>query len=293
MVVLNGRGSSSNDSFTYIGTNGSSVVDYTASSLLNSGTSLSISQFFPPPPPPPPLEASHRFHIPVDCSLPDHSVIQWCIRIDCSPINTPKPTASNLKHKFKIPHSYMQSELTSSRIQNIIENINPHSIQKSYKDTYDLIFSELIPSKRSQPNKCCHPWWNPGLNLLKQSLRQSQKAWLKQKGNAHLKLAYQSLQRTFDKAIKKAKAEHRKYKQIQLLQQAKHDSKSFWRSFKQLGIHSERISIPSQVIDACQRSSGIRTKHFVTCMGKLLQFTWYSPHQYFILLGTQYTHFTC
>ena len=240
MVVLNGRGPSSNDSFTYIGTNGSSVVDFCLVPIEQWHLFEHFSVL-------PPLEASHRFHIR---SLPDHSVIQWCIRIDCSPINTPKPTASNLKHKFKIPHSYMQSELTSSRIQNIIENINPNSIQESYKDTCDLIFSELIHSKPSQPNKCCHPWWNPGLNLLKQSLRQSQKAWLKQKGNAHLKLAYQSLQRTFDKAIKKAKAEHRKYKQIQLLQQAKHDSKSFWRSFKQLGIHSERISIPSQVIDA-------------------------------------------
>ena len=28
MVILNGRGSSTNDSFTFIGTNGSSVVDY-------------------------------------------------------------------------------------------------------------------------------------------------------------------------------------------------------------------------------------------------------------------------
>jgi len=154
----------------------------------------------------PPLEVSHRFQISVDCSLPDHSILLWSIRLDCPHINTPKPTNPNPRQKFKIPLIYMQSELTSSKIQNIIDKINPQSIQKAYKDTCSLIFSELIPYKNSQPNKCCHPWWNPSLNLLRQNLHQSQKAWLKQNGNAHLKLAYQSLQKTFDKAVKKAES---------------------------------------------------------------------------------------
>ena len=243
IVVLNGRGPSSNDSFTYIGTNGSSVVDYCLVPIEQWHVFRHFSVL-------PPLEVSHRFQISVDCSLPDHSILLWSIKLDCPHINTPKPTNPNSRQKFKIPLTYMQSELTSSKIQNIIDKINPKSIQKGYTDTCSLIISELIPYKTSKPNKCCHPWWNPSLNLLKQNLRQTQKAWLKQKGNAHLKLAYQSLQRMFDKAVKKAKAEHRKYKQIQLLHQAKHNSKEFWRSFKQLGIHSERKSIPNQVIDA-------------------------------------------
>ena len=46
MVVLNGRGSSNNHSFTFISTNGSSVVDYTVSSPLNNGTLLGHSQFY-------------------------------------------------------------------------------------------------------------------------------------------------------------------------------------------------------------------------------------------------------
>ena len=218
MVVLNGRGPSSNDSFTYIGTNGSSVVDYCLVPIEQWHVFEHFSVL-------PPLEVSHRFQISVDCSLPDHSILLWSIRLDCPHINTPKPTNPNSRQKFKIPLTYMQSELTSSKIQNIIDKINPKSIQKGYTDTCSLIISELIPYKTSKPNKCCHPWWNPSLNLLKQNLRQTQKAWLKQMGNAHLKLAYQSLQKTFDKAVKKAKAEHRKYKQIQLLHQAKHDSK--------------------------------------------------------------------
>ena len=94
------------------------------------------------------------------------------------------------------------------------------------------------------------PEWNPRLNLLKQSLRLKERAWLKQKDNTQLKLAYQSLQKTFDKAIKKAKADHGRHKQIQLLHQCKHDSKSFWRNFKQIGIHPERKTIPNQVINA-------------------------------------------
>ena len=32
-----------------------------------------------------PLEISHRFHIPVDCSLPDHSVLLWSIKLDSQP----------------------------------------------------------------------------------------------------------------------------------------------------------------------------------------------------------------
>ena len=64
--------------------------------------------------------------------------------------------------------------------------------------------------------------------------------WLKQKDNAQLKLASQFLQKTFDEAIKKAKADHRRHEQIQLLQQCKHDTKNYWRNFKQIGIHCER-----------------------------------------------------
>ena len=59
-----------------------------------------------------------------------------------------------------------------------------------------------------------------------------------------------SLCQTFDKEIKKAKADHRRHKQIQLLQQCKHDTKDFWRNFKQIGIHCERKTIPNQVINA-------------------------------------------
>ena len=138
----------------------------------------------------------------------------------------------------------MHSDRALSRIQDIIDNTTPLSLQKYYKDTCDLIFSELITSNPSKHKKCSHPWWNPRLNLLKQSLRLKQRAWLKQKDNTQLKLAYQSLQKTFDKAIKKAKADHGRHKQIQLLHQCKHDSKSFWRNLKQIGIHPEKKSNP-------------------------------------------------
>ena len=245
MVILNGRGSSTNDSFTFIGTNGSSVVDYCL---------IPIEQWhlFGPFSVISPLDVSHRFHIPVDCSLPDHSILLWSVKFDSSPTfnKSQNSYSPNLKCKFKIPPNYMQSHLALSRIQYIIDNINPLSVQECYKDTCDLIFSELIPSNPSKPKKCCHPWWNPRLNSLKQSLRLKQRAWLQQKDNPQLKLAYQFLQKTFDKEIKKAKADHRRHKQIQLLQQCKHDTKNFWRNFKQIGIHCERKTIPNQVINA-------------------------------------------
>jgi len=64
----------------------------------------------------PSLEVSHRFQISVDCSIPDHSILLWPIRLDCLRINTPKPTNPNSRQKF-----YMQPcmhVLTSSKIQN-------------------------------------------------------------------------------------------------------------------------------------------------------------------------------
>ena len=78
MVILNGRGSSTNDSFTFIGTNGSSVVDYCLIPIEQwhlFGPFSVISS----------LDVSHRFHIPVDCSLPDHSILLWSIKFDSSP----------------------------------------------------------------------------------------------------------------------------------------------------------------------------------------------------------------
>ena len=245
MVVLNGRGSSNNDSFTFISTNGSSVVDYCLIPIEQWNLIGPFSVVSP-------LDVSHRFHIPVDCNLPDHSILLWSIKLDSQATfnRSQNPYSPNPKCKFKIPQNYMQSDLALSRIQDIIDNTTPLSLQTCYKDTCDLIFSELIPSNPSKHKKCCHPWWNPRLNLLKQSLRLKQRAWLKQKDNSQLKLAYQSSQKTFDKAIKKAKADHRTHKQIELLHQCKHDSKSFWRNFKLIGIHAERKTIPIQVINA-------------------------------------------
>jgi len=109
----------------------------------------------------PPLEVSHRFQISVDCSLPYHSILLWSIRLDYPHINNPKPT-NPYSRQFKIPLTYMQSELTCSKK---MYKINPKSIQKAYKDTCSLIFSELIPYKTSQQNKCCHPWSGLGGTL--------------------------------------------------------------------------------------------------------------------------------
>ena len=60
-IILNGRGNSENNSFTYIGPNGSSVVDYC---LIPIDKQHLFEDFKVLPIP----EASTNFHIPVDCS---------------------------------------------------------------------------------------------------------------------------------------------------------------------------------------------------------------------------------
>ena len=144
----------------------------------------------------------------------------------------------------------MQSDHAADNIQTIINNLHSYSVHASYKSICDLILSELLPSNNLKPKKCSHPWWNSTLNQLKLDLRQCQKTWLKQKNNSQLKLSYQTLQKSFDKAVKKAKSTYRKSQQIQLLHQCKYDSKNFWRNFKQIGINSEKKGIPMQVISS-------------------------------------------
>ena len=171
--------------FTFISTNGSSVVDYCLIPIEQWNLIRPLSVLSP-------LEVSHRFHIPVDCSLPDHSILLWSIKLDShSTFNqSQNPYSPNLKCKFKIPQNYMQSDLALYRIWNIINNTTPLSLQSCYKDTCDPIFSELIPSNPSKHKKCCHPWWNPKLNSLKQGLRLKQRAWLKQKDNLPTTIFY-------------------------------------------------------------------------------------------------------
>ena len=135
MVILNGRRSSNNDSFTFIGMNGSSVVDYCLVPIerwhiLGPFPVLSL------------LEVSHRFHIPVDCNLPDHSILLWSIKLDSHPTfnQSQNSYSPNLKCKFKIRQNYMQSNLALNRIQDIIHNTNPFLY------------------KNQAQKKYCHPW---------------------------------------------------------------------------------------------------------------------------------------
>ena len=95
MVVLNGRGSSNNDSFTFISTNGSSVVDYCLIPIEQWNLIGPLSVLSP-------LEVSHRFHIPIDCSLPDHSILLWSIKLDSQPTfnQSQNPYSPNPKCKF-------------------------------------------------------------------------------------------------------------------------------------------------------------------------------------------------
>ena len=72
MIILDGRGNSENNSFTYIGPNGSSVVDYCLIPIDKQHLFEDFKVL-------PILEASTSFHIPVDCSLPDHSILLWSI----------------------------------------------------------------------------------------------------------------------------------------------------------------------------------------------------------------------
>ena len=193
------------------------------------------------------LEASTNFHIPVDCSLPDHSILLWSTKLDCTLISN--PNIAPHKAKLIIPPGYMESEHAANKVRALSNHLHPHAVNRSYTDICDCILSELGPSSSLKVRKCSHPWWNPTLNQLKHDLRYCQRAWLKQKNNPQLKLSYQTLQKAFDKAVKKAKSEYRKHRQIHLLHQYKNDSKNFWRNFKQIGIDSERKSIPKQVIN--------------------------------------------
>ena len=74
MVVLNGRGSSNKDSFKFISTNRSSVVDYCLIHIEKWSLNSPFSVLSP-------LEVSHRFHIPVDFNFPDQSILLWSIKL--------------------------------------------------------------------------------------------------------------------------------------------------------------------------------------------------------------------
>ena len=104
-------------------------------------------------------------------------------------------TANISPHKAKliIPRNFMEFEHAASKIQALSNNLPPQSVHKSYKEICDLITSELLPSGSLIQNKCSHPWY---LNQLKHDLRYYQKAWLRQKNNAELKLFHQTLQLT-------------------------------------------------------------------------------------------------
>ena len=272
LCTTNGRISPDFDNYTYISTNGKSVVDYmlTSHDCLKHFKQCKVH---------PTRSLCQKMNLKTN-KLPDHSVIQciMTIRQDISQIQTntqiqhqivDQPPERKNVPKFKCVKcdTFMNDEASENTITSLINNLEAsqatqEEIDQCYSNICNAYYTEIaqkLPTvTNSNTNKrqirTPKPWWrlNPNLDILWKTVVQSEKKFLKCKGpppERHLlRMTYLDNQQTFDRTYNKAKRQYHREQQNKLLTVESENPKQFWNMIKRLGPR-QNTEIPLEIID--------------------------------------------
>ncbi|ESO89846.1 hypothetical protein LOTGIDRAFT_164534 [Lottia gigantea] len=253
LCMLNGRISGRND-FTYVSTNGRSVVDYVVApheqvSLYSDFQVWRMSE----------LISYSNLMVPE--KIPDHSLLVFTLNIagvSLSGTNSHDHiSGAKPKPKLHVPENFL-SECTPQileKISAIETNLrSEHDINLAYKS-----FAEFIINEMSAPiaeGKGCkkltnrkRPYWNEALEKHWKMVQAKCKSKLRK---SHLHGAFIKERKGFDKSLRQHKRHYLNNKQSELLEQfSVHDKRDFWKSFGKIGIANDRKHvIPLEVTNS-------------------------------------------
>jgi len=193
LVTLNGRFSTESDNFTVISTTGRSVVDYAIvqADCFNNYSNFQVKTM---------LDLLEDFSIPIDSSVPDHSLLCWDYGLEHRIVADQLSQCSNpqitLNHSNRGPiryktgmtifkrNSYQKCRMDSLTTE--LETLTKVSPTCLTADKLETNYNNFYSLLEEQFNNCgCHhrskrkPWWNEELGKLRKDLRDSQNKWIR------------------------------------------------------------------------------------------------------------------
>ena len=274
LCTLNGRGQ---DNFTYISTNGSSVVDYcivdkdSYHNFLNFSV-VTMADI---------LASSSYMEYQ---SISDHSLLTWNVALYNMQSNViaHKPPGVDQKRVHynlqNIPVSCLQGHL--AKFSELAQRLHCHTItQKELDDIYlsfcQLILEEMdsVLSKQMHCGQRCNkssPWWNL-LMLAKRWLKCRQLAL-----RAQLRDSYKRRRREYFIMIRKAKRAHAQKIQDKLCSALQDSQSSFWSMTRRIVNlnRKKNDNIPLQVI---------QDGHLISSLPEVLN-AWHSAFNSLLML---------
>ena len=223
MYILNGRNYVNND-FTSISTKGCSVVDYCLVSHdnLSMFDNVSVVRSVDA------INICYNITALAPTSIPDHSLITWCINFENPFVSADDPDITAGYDKFDV-HSMPNDFLTRT---DILTNVNAAiadlegslrsqtDIDVAFKGWCDIVTHEMY-DRLPFRSVCCgvnnkkrhtgKPWWSSTLTDLWNSACKSEKDWLNCNIvtlKKNLKSDYCYARKLFDREVQRSKRHH-------------------------------------------------------------------------------------
>ena len=254
--ILNGRNHVENG-YTYVGTQGSSVVDYC---LIPYEALDRVKEF--------------RVHLEKDLfnrsnllgiidlstSHPDHSLLSWEVKIEIRHQASVKQNENQISF-VKFSRNYPQGFLNdcASELNICIDKLesgvsNQKDIDGIYKEIVSIVKTEMQDKLEHRKIKISvgtdnkhrrsrKPWWNEELTVLWNNLCEAEKIMLKCKSRnrSHPRSIYTQLRKHFNRECQRAKRLYLRSKQNDLESLVTLNNHStFWKEIGKIGIGKER-----------------------------------------------------
>ncbi|CAG2194034.1 unnamed protein product [Mytilus edulis] len=273
--MLNGRGDSSKDNFTYVSPIGKSVVDYmiTPHASLTKFYDFEVKLVSD-------LLIDHNIEVHPNSRVPDHSVLQCSFdyseyRNYTSPQVAKTPIYENncvksVRRKYdvtKIPNDIFKSERCVRCLDKVVDSLlDRHNIEQRINSIYETLlntihdemdnvldYKDLGQSTHKRKRRNTKPYWNNELRNLLREVNIAEKDYLRYQGDRRTKTKRREIfkikRRQFDKRLRQ---EERKYtaqrlNRIKSINQG--NPKEFWREISKLGPGKTSTNIDSVNMD--------------------------------------------
>ena len=261
---MNGRNCLENN-FTYVGTQGVSVVDYcfTPYEHLSKYEAFRVCLTSD-------LLNNAKLHNKINSatSAPDHSLLLWTFTVECTNVRKKGVIGESVsyeKYDRLVPDNFLQEDLSilNDGIRNIQQSVNTQEeldnvcsrlistlkTEMSDKMTHRTV--KILPSGDNKKRKVNKPWWSDSLSELWNEQCKAEKAMLKGQNSIRNRLrhVFVTARKRFNREVQRAKRQYIRQKQAEINELQSKNQTMFWKEIGKIGVGQERRkNIPLEIL---------------------------------------------
>ena len=262
--IMNGRNCLENN-FTYVGTQGVSVVDYcfTPYEHLSKYEGFRVCLTSD-------LLNNAKLHNKIDSatSAPDHSLLLWTFTVERTNVRKKGVIGESVsyeKYDRLVLDNFLQEDLSilNDGIRNIQQSVNTQEVldnvcsrlistlktEMNDKMTHRTV--KIQPSGNNKKRKVNKPWWSDSLSELWNEQCKAEKAMLKCQNSIRNRLrhVFVTARKRFNREVQRAKRQYIRQKQAEIDELQSKNQTMFWKEIGKIGVGQERRkNIPLEIL---------------------------------------------